>query len=173
MSRTDRPASPGVYRTDDESPDDDPDEPRLCVRRSVRDRDADLERAEQAHDLRSYLASGPQIADRFLLTNRIRHPRVAEVTDAAISALASGVSVESVRRPGSEWHHVRADVIDGRFTTTIAYDPGVARSEDLESVLSTWLPTVEDLAAGDGPAPSGPLRISIDRSVTELVNAPL
>jgi hypothetical protein len=163
----------GVYRTDDQPPDDDPAEPRLCVRRSVWVRDADVDRAEQADDLRVYLASGAQIADRFLLTNRIRHPRVAEVTDAAISALARGVSVESVRRPGSEWYYVEADLIDGRLTTTIAYDPGVARSEVLESVLSTWLPTVEDLAAGDGPAPDGPLRINIERSVPELVNAPL
>jgi hypothetical protein len=163
----------GVYRTDDESPDDDPGEPRLCVRRSVWERDADVDRAEQADDLRSYLASGAQIADQFLLTNRIRHPRVAEVTDAAICALARGFSVESIQRPGSEWHYVKADLGDDRLTTTIAYGPGVARSEVLESVLATWLPTVEDLAAGDGLAPDRPLRINIDRSVPELVNAPL
>jgi hypothetical protein len=163
----------GVYRTNEESPDDDPAEPRLCVRRSVWERDADVGRAEQADDLRLYLASGPQIEDRFLLTNRIRHPRVAEVTDAAISALARGVSVESVRRPGSEWHYVKADLIDDRLITTIAYAPGVARSEVLESVLSTWLPTIEDLSTADGLAPDGPLRITIDRSVPELVSAPL
>jgi hypothetical protein len=162
----------GVYRSHDESHDE-PAEPRLCVRRSVWERDADVGRAERSDDLRSYLAAGPQIADQFLLTNRIRHPRVAEVTDAAFSALARGVSVESVRRPGSEWHYVKADLIDDRLITTIAYDPGVARSEVLESVLSTWLPTVEDLATADGLAPDGPLRITIDRSVPELVNAPL
>lgn len=163
----------GVYRTDAEPPDDDPAEPRLCVRRSVWERDADVDRAEQADDLRSYLASGPQIADRFLLTNRIRHPRVAEVTDAAISTLARGVTVESVRRPGSEWHYIKADLVDDRLMTTIAYDPGRGRGEVLESVLSTWLPAVEDLAAGDGLAPDGPLRICIHRSVPEQVNAPL
>jgi hypothetical protein len=163
----------GVYRTDEESPDDDPAVPRLCVRRSVWEHDADVDRAGRAADLRSYLASGPQIAHRFLLTNRIRHPRVAEVTDAAISTLADGVSVESVRRPGIEWHHVTADLIDRRLTTTIAYIPGVARSAALEAVLSTWLPTVEDLSAGDGLAPDRPLRINIDRSVPELVSAPL
>jgi hypothetical protein len=165
----------GVYRAHDEShdePHDDPAEPRLCVRRSVWERDADVGRAERADDLRLYLAAGPQIADRFLLTNRIRHPRVAEVTDAAISALAVGVSVESVRRPDSECHYMKADLIDDRLITTIAYDPGVARSEVLESVLSTWLPTIEDLATADGLAPDGPLRITIDRSVPELVNAP-
>lgn len=163
----------GVYRTDDESPDDGPAEPRLCVRRSAWERDADIDRVEQVDDLRSYLASGPQIADRFLLTNRIRHPQVAEVTEAAISALARGVFVESVRRPGSEWRYVKVDLIDDRLTTSIAYGPGVTRSEVLESVLSTWLPAVEDLAAGDGLAPDGPLRINIERSVPELVNAPL
>lgn len=162
----------GVYRTDDES-DDDLAEPRLCVRRSVWERDADVERIEQVDDLRSYLASGPQIADRFLLTNRNRHPQVAEVTDAAISALARGVSVESIRRPGSVWQYVKVDLIDDRLMTTIAYGPALTRSEVLESVLSTWLPTVEDLAAGDGLVPDRPLRINIDRSVPELVNAPL
>jgi hypothetical protein len=82
------------------------------------------------------------------------------------------VSVESALRPGREWQYLKADLIDDRLTTTIAYDPAVARSEVLESALSTWLPTVEDVAGGDGLAPDGPLRINIDCSVPELVNAP-
>ncbi|WP_232663257.1 hypothetical protein [Pseudonocardia sp. TRM90224] len=173
VEERDRMRCVGVYRTDDESPDDDPAEPWLCVRRSVWERDADIDRAEQADDLRSYLAAGPQIVDRFLLTNRIRHPHVAEVTDAAISALADGVSVEPVRRPDSEWQYVEVDLADDRSMASIAYSPIVTRSDVLESVLSTWLPAVEDLADGDGLAPDGPLRISIERSVPELVNAQL
>jgi hypothetical protein len=171
VEERDRMRSVGVYRTDE--PPRDPTVPQLCVRRSVWERDADVDRAEQANDLRSYLASGAQIEDRFLLTNRIRHPRVVEVTDAAFSALAGGVSVEPARRPRTEWQYVTANLIDDRLMTYIAYSPIVARSEVLESVLSTWLPAVEELAAGDGLAPDRPLRISIDRSVPELVNAPL
>jgi hypothetical protein len=134
-----RVGSIGICRTDYESPDDDPEEPRLGVRRSVWERNADVDRAEQADDLHSYLASGPQIADRFLFTNRIRHPWAAEMTDVAVSAIARGVSVESAQRLGGEWNYVRADLTDDRLTTTIAYDSSAVRSEALESVLSTCL----------------------------------
>jgi hypothetical protein len=156
----------GVYRTD--SDPDGPGTPRWCLRKSEWLREADVEMSGAADDLREHLLNGPQIASRLVFADRLTHPEVEAMTEDALAVLGSGVTLVPMART-HEWHEVELDLADDRLICTIAYSPLLARSEAVETALPPWIERLDALLRRDGIPPDGKVRVTIRRSVPELV----
>lgn len=156
----------GVYRTDLEQA---PGTPHWCLRRSEWIRAKDHEMAGAAGDRREYLSSGPQIANRFVFADRVTHPEIELMMEEMLTALGSGVTVAPAKRT-HKWQWVELDLVDDRLSCVVWYSPLLARSDAFELALPSWLDRFDGLVRRDGFPPDGKGRISIQRSVPEMVN---
>jgi hypothetical protein len=159
----------GAYRTDSSS--DGPGLPSWCLRKSEWFRETDLEQSGGAADLREYLTSGPQVANRFVFANSVTHPEVVDAMDGVLTALGSGITVSPVETRPAEWQFIELDLADDRLVCRIEYSPLTAQSESLETALPPWLDRIDELLRRDGFSPDGEITISIRRSVPELAGA--
>lgn len=121
-------------------------------------------------DWREYLSSVPQVANRSVFADRVTHPEVDLMMEEVLAVLGAGVAVAPAERT-HEWHEVELDVVDDRLNCQIRYWPLLARSDALELALPPWLDRLDGLLRRDGRTPDGLIRISIQRSVPELVNS--
>lgn len=167
----------GVYRTEPlggaEDREPTPEDDRwLCVRRSEWDRDVDWTRAKEA-GFGEHIASGAQVADTFVFATTHTSPRLADATARTLAEFARGFTVSASELREHAWHEVSVDIADEGFLASFTYGPFLTRCEVAESVLPPWLEMTEAAADQAGVAPDEEIRLSIRRSVPELVNAPI
>lgn len=156
----------GAYRTDEDEAD--PRVPDICLRKSVWDRNLDL--AQAPEDLRPYLAAGPQVANTFVFANGTTHPRLPEVMENALGVLSKGIAIVPEERQDVEWDWLSVEVADDRLICRLEYSPRVARSDSLEQVLLWWINEINGLMGDTGLSPDGEIRVSVRRSVPEMVD---
>jgi hypothetical protein len=161
----------GVYRTGETEPDDAARTPTVCLRWSTWDRDRDVRQVSDMASLQDYVATGPQIENTFTFANQATHPELTRVMDEALAVLATGIKVESAGARPTEWHNVALELADDRLTCKIDYSPLTARSEAVEAALPSWLNAINRLAQNPGLEPDDDIKISIRRSVPEIVSA--
>ncbi|MFE2753635.1 hypothetical protein ACFXGA_16735 [Actinosynnema sp. NPDC059335] len=168
----------GVYRGEtvrdigerEPSPED---ERRLCVRHSEWDRAADVARAPMTAELGDYLASGPQITDRYAFTTTHESADLTGATAGLLADLARGFAISASPPRRSPWHHLSVEVADDLFVTAFRYSPRLARCDVLEAGLPPWLDRALAVADRGGAEPDEPIRLHVRHSVRELVNAPI
>lgn len=161
----------GVYRTDETETDDGARTPTVCLRWSTWDLDRDVRHVSDMASLQDYLATGPQIENTFTFANRATHPELTQVMDATLAVLATGIKVEPAGTRPTDWHNVALELADDRLTCEIDYSPLTARSEAVEAALPPWLDAIDRLAQHPGVKPDDDIKISIRRSVPEIVSA--
>ncbi|MGC4747606.1 hypothetical protein ACLQ28_18410 [Micromonospora sp. DT201] len=161
----------GIYRTDTSLEDEPEGEaPSFCLRRSTWLCDADLASVKKASDLRSYLSGGEQVVDSFTFVNRNVGREVVGVTGEFIASINnSELTLRAADRASSRWQFIRLDVGDDIRAFTIGYSPVTTSIDLVESALPGWLASVDRAVGVSGLQPDGPLTISIDRSVPELI----
>jgi hypothetical protein len=160
----------GVYRTGETEPDA-ARTPTVCLRWSTWDRDRDVRHVSDMASLQGYLATGPQVENVFTFANQATHPELTQVMDAAVAFLATGIKVEPAGPRPTDWHNVALELADDRLTCKIDYSPLTARSEAVEAALPSWLTAINRLAQHPGLKCDGAIKISIRRSVPEIVSA--
>jgi hypothetical protein len=160
----------GVYRTD-EPQDDAARTPTACLRWSTWDRDRDVRHVSDMTSLRNYLATGPHVEHTFTFANHTTHPELTQVMNAALATLAAGIKVEPASTRPTDWHNVALELADDHLTCKIDYSPLTARSEAVEAALPPWLEAINRLARNPGLTHDGDIKISIRRSVPEIVSA--
>jgi hypothetical protein len=158
----------GVYRSDESYG---PGLPIWCLRKSEWLRQTDLEQSSGADDLRGYLSSGPQVANRLVFADRATHPELDGVMKSVLTAVTAGITVVPIQPRTSQWQFVDLDLADDRLICSIQYSPLIARSELLEAVLPPWRNQIDELLGRDGLVPDSKVTLSIRRSVPELVGA--
>ncbi|MEU4779336.1 hypothetical protein [Micromonospora sp. NPDC023633] len=161
----------GVYRTDS-LPGQESEEtgPTFCLRKSTWLRDADLASARKAADLRSYLSSDGQVEDVFTFVNRSAGLEVIRDTEAFIAAVNEAeLTLRAVDRADARWEFVGIKVAGEVRALGVEYSPLTTSIDLIESALPGWLASVDRAVGVPGFEPDGPLTISIDRSVPELV----
>ena len=161
----------GVYRTDEPEPDDPAATPAFCLRWSTWDRDRDARHVSDMASLQDFLATGPQIEHTFTFANQATHAELPQVMRAALEVLTGGINVEPASNRPTDWINVNIEVADTHLTCKIDYSPLTARSEAIEQALPPWLNAISQLAQDPGIKPDDEVKLTIRRSVPEIVAA--
>lgn len=161
----------GVYRTEEPEPDDPAGTPAFCLRWSTWDRDRDAMHVSDMTSLQDYLATGPQIEHVFTFANQATHPGLPQVMSAALEVLASGIKVEPASHRSTDWVNVNIEVADTHLICKIDYSPMTARSDAVEQALPPWLNAISRLTQDQGIKPDDEVKLTIRRSVPEIVAA--
>ncbi|MBQ1049723.1 hypothetical protein KBX50_14775 [Micromonospora sp. C51] len=163
----------GVYRTDSALSEPEGEGPTFCLRKSIWRRDADLDSARKVSELRSYLSNGDQIENRFTFLNHGTRPGVIRGTEDFVASMGeAGLTLRAADRADMHWKFISLEVGDEVRAFGIDYSPITTSIDLVESTLPQWLALVDGAVAASAIKPDGPLTITIDRSVPELLSQP-
>jgi hypothetical protein len=127
---------------------------------------------DQAGEVGQYLAAGPQVDERYAFATTDTATEVVDATSGLVTGLARGFTIAAPGTPDPRWHEVTVDVADDRLLASVRYSPLLASSEVVESLLPSWLDTVDRAATRDATEPDERIDLTIRRSVPEIVSAP-
>ncbi|MFD0782522.1 hypothetical protein ACFQZ8_01085 [Micromonospora azadirachtae] len=161
----------GVYRTDTSLRNEPEEEgPVFCLRKSTWLSATDLALVKGASDFRSHLRGGEQVVDSFAFVNRSAGREAIGITEEFVTSMnTSELTLRAADRASSQFQFIKIEVGGEIRAFNIGYSPVTTSIDLVESALPEWLASVDRAVNVPGFQPDGPLTISIDRSVPELI----